>query len=95
MVTETEKQEFLERVSALKLNLNAIEEVRIHTPNQSVSILPNVDGKRMSLQIYAAITSNDGYINPESAIKGLDIFGEAYFQESIANFSHRGGKKPE
>ena len=60
---------FQERVAALRVNPAAIEIVKIYGGNSG--IIQNRKGKEASLQIYAAITSNDSYISPADAKKGL------------------------
>ena len=70
-----ETETFQDRLEALRLNPNAIEEVRVEYDGET-KVIPNVDGKRGSLLVFSAITSNDGRISPEAARKGLGIFGE-------------------
>lgn len=81
MISKSEKQAFAARVSELRLNPDALEEVRIHAPGEQL-VIQNADGKRNSLQIFAAITSNDGYISPSQAERGLEIYGYALRQEA-------------
>ena len=50
-----------ERVSALRLNPDAIEEVRVHFPS-GTEVIANGPKTQSSLQVYAHITTNDGYI---------------------------------
>jgi diaminopimelate decarboxylase len=76
----------VERVNSLNLNIDSIEEIRI--PGYMPEVIPNADGKKLSLAIYAAITSNDGYIDVESARRGLDIFGDDFIAESRTGIGH-------
>ena len=87
MVSEEEKQAFLQRVKALRVNPDAIKEVRVKNfigePGREEDyVIPNADGKRASLQIYAAITTPAGVITPDSARRGLIVFGDAYRAEA-------------
>ncbi|MBN1690476.1 MAG: DUF2322 family protein [Dehalococcoidia bacterium] len=66
---------FRQRVAALRVNPAAIECVRIHGINSG--IIHNAKAKGAAIQIYAAITSNDGYINAEGAKKGLAAYGNS------------------
>lgn len=76
------KATLAERVATLRINHQALEEVRVDTP-QGKHIIQNAEGKRNSLAIYAAITDNEGYITSSNARKGLDTFGEELVGESI------------
>jgi len=71
-------EDFLARVNALNLNVDALERVDLYDSANAeiVSSIPNAEGKKNSLIIYAALVSNDGYITPESAEEGLIIFGD-------------------
>ena len=69
-----DKETFPNRLTELRLNPDAIEEIRVFT-EQGQYTIPNQDGKRGSLQVYAAITSNDSRITPEAARKGLVAHG--------------------
>ena len=72
-----DKTTFPQRLAELRLNPDALEEIRVtHPVTEEVHTIPNADGKRGSLQVYAAITSNDSRITPEAARRGLAIFGE-------------------
>jgi len=68
-----DKEGFLARVAELRVNPDALDKVVI--PEYGFEI-PNAEGKRNSLQIFAKITDNDGYITPEGATTGLKVFGE-------------------
>lgn len=82
-----DKQLFKDRLETLRLNVNAIKEVRIHLPTKQETI-PNQEGKQGSLQIYAEITTNDGYISPKEAKRGLEIFGEELREEARQGIKH-------
>jgi diaminopimelate decarboxylase len=79
-----DKEALGERVDALLVNPNAIQEVRVFNA-QKIPVLdiPNADGKRMSLQIYASITDNESRITPQAAERGLGIFGVDLVTEAI------------
>lgn len=89
-----DKGDFPQRLKALNLDVNALEEVRVHVPvldqgtvvGNKPHIIPNVEGKRGSLAVYAAITTNDGHIGVEQARRGLDIFGAELINDARANF---------
>src|SRR3989338_2646246 len=70
-----DKATLTERVNSLLINPDAIEKIEVHLPGFDDYTIPNAEGKRNSLQIYAAITSNRGWINPEAAEQGLRILG--------------------
>lgn len=74
-MTGDELKLFRERVAALRLNPAAIESAKIYGGNGGV--IQNKSGKDASLQIYTAITSNDGYISPAGAKKGLAVYGDS------------------
>lgn len=78
-----DKETFNQRLEALRLNVDALKEVRVHLPIEHV--IPNQEGKRGSLQVYAAITTNDGHITPSEAARGLEIFGSELREEARAN----------
>ena len=88
-MTNDELKLFQARVAALRINPAAIESVKIHGGNGQV--IQDKSGKRASLQIYAAITSNDGYISPAGAKKGLAVYGEVLRYEA----KHQAGSHPE
>jgi len=71
---------FQERVAALRLNPAAIESITIYGANGGT--IKNMKGKEASLQIYAAIASNDGYISPAGAKKGLAVYGNSLRNEA-------------
>jgi len=66
---------FRERVAALRVNPAAIGSVKIYGRNGGV--IQNKNGEDASLQIYAAIASNDGYISATGAKKGLAVYGNS------------------
>jgi diaminopimelate decarboxylase len=70
-----ERELFRKRVAALRVNPAAVGSVKIY--GKDGGIIQNIKGKEASLQIYAAITSNDGYISPEAAKKGLALYGNS------------------
>jgi diaminopimelate decarboxylase len=72
-----DKDTLKDRVDELLINPDAITRVEVFDERTgSCHSIDNVDGKRMSLQIYAAITDNESRITPEAARRGLDIYGE-------------------
>jgi diaminopimelate decarboxylase len=71
---------FRDRMAALRVNSAAIECVNIHGAGGGV--IQNIKGKEASIQIYTAISSNDGYITPENACKGLELYGSALRDEA-------------
>jgi len=79
-----DRNTFNDRVNALNLNVDALQEVRVHLPS-GPHIIPNQEGKKASLQIYSAITTNDGYISVNEAKKGLSIFGDELRNEARIN----------
>jgi len=79
-----DKSGFNQRLEGLRLNVNALKEVRVHVPT-GMAVIPNKEGKRGSLQVYASITTNDGYIGVEEARRGLELFGSELRQEAAAN----------
>jgi diaminopimelate decarboxylase len=81
-----DKETLGERVNDLLVNPDVIERVVVyHNDGKEVANIPNADGKRMSLQIYAAITNNESMITTEGAQKGLNIFGEELVSDARAN----------
>lgn len=82
-MTSEEIERLESRLAALRVNPSAIERVKIHGEHKGV--IGNVRGKQASLQVYAAITSNDGYISPESARRGLAIYGRRLRKEAREN----------
>ena len=88
-MTDGSKAEFGLRIAALNLNVDALNMVELFTEpitgEKEPHVIPNAPKKQGSLQVYAAITTNDGYIKPEQAKRGLDIFGEEYRKESKQN----------
>ena len=80
---------FQERVAALRVNPAAIERIIVHGADGG--IIQNIKGKEASLQIYTAITSNDGYISPAGAKKGLAVYGNSLRTEA----KERPGSHPE
>jgi|GEM_PF-59535 len=75
-----ERQLFQERVATLRVNPAAIDKIIVHGANGG--IIQNMKGKEASLCIYAAIASNDGYISPAGAKKGLDVYGNSLRNEA-------------
>jgi diaminopimelate decarboxylase len=80
---------FHKRVAALRVNPEAIERIIIHGGDGNV--IQNTKGKEASLQIYAAIISNDGYISSAGAKKGLAVYGNSLRNEA----KERTGSHPE
>lgn len=78
-----DREGFRQRVEELGINPDALEEVRLK--GDMPGIIPNKDGKINSLQIYAAITTNDSRIGPEEAKAGLDVFGKDLRNEAREN----------
>src|SRR3989338_5776666 len=91
MISDQERTEFLQRVEKLRLRPEALESVRIHTPEGNQYMIPNAEGKRNSLQIWAYATSNDGYVAVESAKKALEIYGAPLRRE--ARLAKEGGSE--
>ncbi len=79
-----DKATFNNRLQDLRLNVDALEEVKVHLP-EGIKTIPNKEGKKGSLQVYAAITTNDGYIDVEGASRGLKVFGQELREESAAD----------
>ncbi len=88
-MTTDELKLFQARVAALRINPTAIAGVKIYGGNGG--IIQNSKGNEVSLQIYAAITSNDGYISPAGAKKGLAVYGNSLRGEA----KDRQGSHPE
>ena len=72
---QNSKEQFIERVAALRVNVDAIKSVTVTGPDIMIDI-PHSPGKLNSLQIFAAITTNNSFIGPDEAKRGLEIFGE-------------------
>ncbi|MCX5996921.1 MAG: DUF2322 family protein [Chloroflexi bacterium] len=88
-MTTDELKLFQARVAGLRINPAAIAGVKIHGANGG--IIQNRKGNEVSLQIYAAITSNDGYISAAGAKKGLAVYGNSLRDEA----KERTGRHPE
>jgi diaminopimelate decarboxylase len=84
-----ELRHFQERLAALRLNPDAIDSVKVC--GEETFVIDNVRGKEASLQIYATISSNDGYISPAGARKGLAVYGASLRREAKEN----PGRRPE
>jgi diaminopimelate decarboxylase len=84
-----EVKRFQERLAALRVDPAAIDSVKIY--GEHGGVIQNRQGKEASLQIYAAITSNDGYISPANAKKGLALYGAWLRKEA----NEKPGKHPE
>ncbi len=88
-----DKATFNSRLDSLRLNIDALKEVRVYVPqlHQGIvvgtkpHIIPNEQGKQGSLQIYASIATNDGYIGFSEAQRGLDVFGHELRQDARTN----------
>ena len=79
-----DKDTLKDRVDELLINPDAITRVEVFDERTgSCHSIDNVDGKRMSLQIYAAITDNESRITPQAAERGLGIFGVDLVTEAI------------
>ncbi len=80
MVTELEKQAFVDRVNKLRINTDAVEKVVVHMPNGDVAL---GDAKsRTSAGMFANATTNDGYIDADAARALLEVYGPAYLAET-------------
>lgn len=93
MVSDSAKTAFLERVSKLRINPDALDEVRVHVPRgreTGIHTVPNSSNTKNSLAIYAHATSNDGYITPSSAENALGVYGDEYQIEA----ANRPGQHP-
>ena len=82
-----------ERVKALRINPDAIQEVRVkgflgEPGREEDYVIPNAEGKRASLQIYASITTPDGFITPDGAREGLAVFGDELRAESASGLGN-------
>jgi diaminopimelate decarboxylase len=66
-------EDLQQRIASLRLDPSAIEEIRLH--GEHGGVVQNKKGQLASLQIYASITSNDGFISPSAAKEGLGIYG--------------------
>jgi diaminopimelate decarboxylase len=84
-----EVKRFQARVATLRMDPSAIDCVKIY--GEHGGVIQNRKGKEASLQIYAAITSNDGYISPASARRGLALYGVWLRKEA----NEKPGKHPE
>jgi hypothetical protein len=84
-----EVKRFQERLTALRIDPAAIECVKIYGEHGGVIL--NKRGKEGSIQVYSAISSNDGYISPANAKKGLALYGAWFRKEAKEN----PGKHPE
>ena len=88
-----DKATFNSRLDSLRLDVNALKEVRIHVSQLHQGrvtgikphTIPNEQGKQGSLQVYASIATNDGYIGPTEAQRGLEVFGQELRQDARAN----------
>src|SRR3989344_4929406 len=88
-----DKETFNSRLDSIRLNVGALKEVRVHVPQlrqgmvvgTKPHIIPNEEGKRGSLQVYAAVTTNDGYIGVTEARRGLEIFGKELREDARTN----------
>ena len=69
------KEGFSNRLKDLRINVDALDKVVV--PGINVEI-PNVQGKKGSLQIYVSITDPDGYLSVDEARRGLAVFGDEY-----------------
>ncbi len=91
MISATEREAFLKRVDTLRIDPDQLEQVSVQVPGiqgfapEGALVIPNVDKKRNSLQIYADITTNDGYIGVDQARRGLEVYGEALRTEARKN----------
>ena len=91
MVNEEEKQAFLKRVADLGVKYDHVRQIEVYLPGRAVElVLPNAEGKRNSLQIYLSIRNPAGYIGDSEALRGLEVFGQAYRQEA----AEQKGKHP-
>ncbi|MBN1375531.1 MAG: DUF2322 family protein [Dehalococcoidia bacterium] len=78
-----EAKRFQERLAALRVNPAAIENIKVYGAQGGV--IANKKGKEGSIQVYTAITSNDGYISHDGARKGLAVYGAALRKEAREN----------
>jgi len=80
---------FRRRLAALRVNPSAIERIVVHGAHGGT--VQNIRGKEASLQIYTAVTSNDGLISPAAAQKGLAVYGNSLRREA----KEQPGRHPE
>ena len=78
-----DRQGLVERLAALRVNHQAVEEIRVY--GDQGGVIPNKKGKETSVQIYTAITSNDGFISHEEAKRGLALYGRELRRETREN----------
>ena len=72
------------RVKELRINPDAIEEVRVQVPGAEMPfVIPNAEGKRNSLQIWANATDRNGEASSSSAKDGLKTYDD-YVPEALA-----------
>lgn len=86
-----DKEGLANRVNDLLINPEAIENIEVHG-NDMHWVVSNTPQSAKSIQIYAAITSNRGWITPESAARGLEIYGQELVDEARA-LRERGSDK--
>jgi diaminopimelate decarboxylase len=77
-----DKETLGERVAALRLNPDAIERIEFPHSKEAAESSPST---KKSFQIYAHITTNDGYIGPNEAKIGLELYGHELRAETKEN----------
>lgn len=77
-----DKEGLAQRVESLLINPAAIQKIVISGSGISCEI-PNAPSTQKSLQIYAAITSNRGWMTPADAERGLNIYGKELREETL------------
>lgn len=75
-----DKDTFDQRVAALRIIPEAIERIEL----SDGTVIPNQEGKQKSLQVFAAIITNDSKLGPGEACRGLEVFGEDLRAEAKA-----------
>ncbi len=80
---------FKENLAELK-SIDTLECIEIYNHEGKIGTIPNEEGKRGSLQVYANILGfQNGNITQEMAERGLEIFGEY-----VADETKNPGKHP-
>lgn len=71
------KRTFAENLRGLEVDVANIEDVEISLEGTPVAIIPNQEGKRGSVAVYAHLAKKyDGLLGPEQAQEGLDLYAE-------------------
>ena len=82
------KADFQARVKKLLMNPAAVEKIEVYHPKGATgreelfTTLQNTPQTQGSLQIWANITDNNGFIFPAAAREGLSVYGQEYIDEA-------------